>query len=123
MYMSVVDAPSAVALLAPIVDKVVGPSAAETDRNGAYPTAAIEALGQAGLLGLISAPGVGGMGQSHRAATLVVEELARHCGSTAMVVLMHYAATAVLEAHGPVDVRRRIAAGDYIATVAFSEAG
>lgn len=121
--MSAVDAPSAVALLAPIVERIVTPSATEVDRNGTYPAAAMKALGQAGLLGLVSATEVGGMGQGHRAATFVIEELAHHCGSTAMVVLMHYAATAVLEAHGPKDVRRRVAAGDYVTTLAFSEAG
>ena len=45
------------------------------------------------------------------------------CGSTAMVVCMHYCATAVIEAHGPDDVRRAIAAGDHLSTLAFSETG
>ena len=40
-----------------------------------------------------------------------------------MVVLMHYAAVAVLEAHGPRDVREAIAAGRHLTTLAFSEAG
>ncbi|HWC11284.1 MAG TPA: acyl-CoA dehydrogenase family protein, partial [Acidimicrobiales bacterium] len=66
---------------------------------------------------------LGGMGEGPRAAAAVVRELARHCGSTAMVVLMHYAATAVLEAHGPAEVREAIAAGRYVGTLAFSEAG
>src|SRR5437763_3196483 len=123
MHMTAVEAPSAVALLAPIVDKVVDPSAVDIDRNGTYPAEALAALGQAGLLGLVSATEVGGMGQGHRGAALVIEELARHCASTAMVLLMHYAATAVIEAHGPEDVRRRVAAGDYVTTLAFSEAG
>src|SRR6185436_17761772 len=47
----------------------------------------------------------------------------RACGSTAMVVCMHYAATIVLEQHGPIDVRRAIAAGKHLTTLAFSEAG
>src|SRR5205085_7640360 len=92
------ETPAYLDALAPIVDKIVGPQAAEVDREGRYPSDALTALGEAGLLGLVSAKAVGGMGESHRAATLVVEELARHCGSTAMVVLMHYAATAVIEA-------------------------
>ena len=93
------------------------------DRLGAYPRPALDALGRSGLLGLISSTEVGGMGQAHRAAALVIEDLAHHCGSTAMVVMMHYAATAVIEAGGPADVRREIAAGRYVATLAFSEAG
>jgi alkylation response protein AidB-like acyl-CoA dehydrogenase len=52
-----------------------------------------------------------------------VERLAGVCGSTAMVVLMHYAATAAIEAHGPKDVRQAIGRGQHLTTVAFSEAG
>ena len=36
---------------------------------------------------------------------------------------MHYAGTAVIEAHGPRDVRKAIAAGQHLTTLAFSEAG
>jgi len=36
---------------------------------------------------------------------------------------MHYCGAAVLEAYGPVDVRRRIARGEYVTTLAFSEVG
>ena len=53
----------------------------------------------------------------------VVERLARECGSTAMVVCMHYCGTAVLEAHGPRDVRTAAASGAHLTTLAFSEAG
>ena len=109
--------------LAPVLADVIGPAAGEVDRTGAYPRAALDALGAAGLLGLISATEVGGMGQGHRAATAVVQAIAQHCGSTAMVVMMHYCGTAVLEAFGPVEVREAIAAGDYVTTLAFSESG
>ncbi|MDQ3978222.1 MAG: acyl-CoA/acyl-ACP dehydrogenase [Actinomycetota bacterium] len=110
-------------ILHPIVESVVAPAAAEIDRTGAYPRAALDALGEAGLLGLVTGTDAGGLGEGHRAAALVVEELARHCGSTAMVVLMHYAGAAVLEAHGPAGVRRRLAEGRYLTTLAFSEVG
>lgn len=106
-----------------VIASSVAPAAIEIDQAGTFPRAAIDALGQVGLLGLISAPEVGGMGEGSRAAALVVERLARECASTAMVVCMHYAATAVIEAHGPRDVREAIAAGRHLATLAFSEAG
>lgn len=115
--------PEYLTALAPIVTEVVAPTADEIDRTGAYPRAALDALGRAGLLGLISSTHVGGMGQDHRAVTLVIEELGRHCASTAMATLMHYCAAAVIEAFGPDDVRKQIAAGTYVATLAFSEAG
>ena len=115
--------PAYMAALAPVLTEVVAPAAAEVDRTGAYPRAALDALGRAGLLGLVSAPEVGGLGEGHRAATAVVQAVAQHCGSTAMVLMMHYSAASVLEAHGPTEVRERLAAGDYVATLALSEVG
>lgn len=106
-----------------VIDSVIAPAAIETDQSGAFPRQAVDALGAAGLLGLISAPEVGGLGCAHREATLVIERLAGACASTAMVVCMHYAGTAVIEAHGPIDLRRRIAAGQHLTTLAFSEQG
>lgn len=106
-----------------IATDVVEASATEVDRAGEFPRAAITALGEAGLLGLISASEAGGMGEGARSACAVVERLARSCGSTAMVVMMHYAATAVIEQHGPRDVRGAIAAGTHLSTLAFSEHG
>ena len=54
---------------------------------------------------------------------MAVGRVAEACASTAMVLCMHYAATAVIEAYGPHDVREGIAAGKHITTLAFSEAG
>ncbi len=109
--------------LSGIIDEVVLPCAPVTDERGMFPRNAVEALGKAGLLGLVSAKDVGGRGEGHRAATLVVEQLARACASTAMVTCMHYAATAVIEAHGPPPIRKAIAAGSHLSTLAFSEVG
>lgn len=111
------------AMLSAVIERTVGPQAAEIDRSGAYPRDSVQALGDAGLLGLVSAPGVGGSGEPLAAAAHVVEALAARCGSTAMVVLMHYAAVAVIEAHGPQDVRRAIARGEHVSSLAFSEVG
>src|SRR6266487_5196966 len=88
-----------------IMTEIITPLAVEIDQTAAYPRAALEALGKAGLLGLISAKDVGGLGEAHRAATLVIEEIGKYCASTAMVVCMHYAATAVIEAYGPREIR------------------
>jgi len=96
--------------------------AAETDR-GTFPAHTLRALADAGLLGLVSATEIGGKGLGLPAASHVVERLARECGSTAMIVCMHYAATQVIERHGPREVRAAIAAGKHLSTLAFSEAG
>ena len=109
--------------LARVIDDVVEPGAVGVDRDGRYPRAQLEALGDAGILGLASSPDVGGRGEGLPAAADVVEQLARHCGSTAMVVMMHYSATALIEANGPQEVREAIAAGRHVTTLAFSEVG
>lgn len=106
-----------------VIRDVVGPRADEIDRTGAFPRDAIDALQQAGVLGWCSATEVGGGGGGLGTAAEVVERLAEACASTAMVVMMHYAATAVIEAAGPEDTRRAIAAGTHLTTLAFSEAG
>ena len=63
--------PSYLSALAPVLADVVAPAAVEVDRTGAYPRAALDALGRAGLLGLISAPEVGGMGEGPPTPTTV----------------------------------------------------
>ncbi len=110
-------------VLSAVIERTVGPQAAEIDRNGTFPRDGVQALGDAGLLGLISAPQVGGGGGSLAAAAQVIESVGTRCASTAMVVLMHYAAVPVIEAHGPQDVRRAIARGEHLSSLAFSEVG
>jgi isovaleryl-CoA dehydrogenase len=106
-----------------IITEVVAPSAMQVDRDGAFPSENIHALASAGILGLLSATDAGGGGLAVREAAEVVERLAGACGSTAMIVLMHYAAVAVLEVHAPLEIRQAVAAGRHLSTLAFSEAG
>ena len=120
---SLTSVPKYLDMLEKVVNEVISPAAADVDQSGSFPHASMEALGKAGLMGLISAEEVGGMGQGHRAAALAVERVARACGSTAMILCMHYAATAVIEAYGPRQIREDIAAGRHLSTLAFSEAG
>ncbi len=106
-----------------IATDVVAFHAEAIDREGVFPKAAMDALAAAGLFGLISSLDVGGMGLGLGEAALAVERMARECGSTAMILAMHYAGTSVIEKHGPDDVRRDIASGRHLSTLAFSEAG
>jgi alkylation response protein AidB-like acyl-CoA dehydrogenase len=106
-----------------IVADIVAPGADMLDREGAFPRKAIDALGAAGVLGLTVPAAAGGGGAGLCEAAWVIERLSRACGSTGMVVLMHYAATALISAHGPARTREAIAAGRHLTTIAFSEAG
>lgn len=101
----------------------VTPHAASVDADAAFPTHTVDAFRDAGLLGLISAEAVGGLGRSWGDAARVVERVAQHCGSSAMVICMHYCGAAVIEAHGDEATRRAVAEGRHLSTLAFSEAG
>jgi alkylation response protein AidB-like acyl-CoA dehydrogenase len=111
------------ALLEPIVTSVIAPAAGDIDQTGAFPRAALKAMGEAGLLGLLSSVEIGGLGGQHRAAVRVVERIARECASTAMVVCMHYCGAAVIEKHAGPDARTAVARGKHLTTLAFSEVG
>ncbi|MDQ4129851.1 MAG: acyl-CoA/acyl-ACP dehydrogenase [Actinomycetota bacterium] len=106
-----------------VIAEVVAPQAPDIDAEGRFPRESIEALARAGLLGLVSSSEVGGGGQGLRAAAHVVERLAEACGSTAMVMMMHYCALPVIEVYGPKDVREAIARGEHLTTLALSEFG
>ncbi len=102
---------------------VVARNAAVTDKEAKFPEAALTALAECGALGVLSKKDAGGLELGPRAAVLIVERLAKECASTAMVVCMHYAAAAVLEKFAPLPLRKQIAAGTTLATLAFSEVG
>lgn len=106
-----------------VVDEVVSPNAREVDAAGTFPRAAIAALAEAGLLGLTVETAFGGGGGGLDEAADVIRRLAGVCGSTAMVVLMHYAGTVVIENHGPDEIRKAIGSGQHLTTLAFSEVG
>jgi alkylation response protein AidB-like acyl-CoA dehydrogenase len=113
-------------LLARAIEVARGPvaeNAARVDAEGRFPVDSIQAVREAGLLGAISAVEVGGSGADWGTAAKIVETLGTECGSTAMITCMHFCGTAIIEKYGPEDVRRDIAAGEHLTTLAFSEAG
>lgn len=105
-----------------IARETIAPAAAKVDADGAFPAASIKALADAGVLGLLSDSSVGGRGLGLRHAAAVIERIAQDCGSTAMIVTMHFSAVAVLEKYGT-EEQRKAAASGRLATLAFSEAG
>ncbi len=109
--------------LARVLDDVVAAEAPTVDHDGTFPQASIDALAGVGLLGLTVSSDLGGGGQGMRQAAEVIQRLAGTCGSTAMVLLMHYTAVAALEGHASESVRKEIGAGRHLSTLAFSEAG
>jgi len=106
-----------------VIDEVVAPGATAVDASGEFPRKQVSALGAAGLLALTVPADFGGGGAGLREAADVIRELGAVCGSTAMVVTMHYAAVAALTAAGDKETLTAIAAGTHLSTLAFSETG
>ncbi len=101
-------------------------SARQVDAEATFPTAAVDALRQSGLLGLTLPGDVGGLGAGPHEFTHVVSSLAGACGSTAMVYLMHMSAAMTVAAAPPSglpDLLPALAKGETLASLAFSEAG
>lgn len=81
--------------------RVLAPSARQNDKEGHFSTEAVEALGNAGLLGLMLPADLGGAALAPRAFAVVTATLADSDASVAMVYLMHICATATIAAARP----------------------
>jgi len=106
-----------------VVAETAREHAVEVDVAGSFPQATIDAAREQGLLALTTDTAHGGHGRGLRDAATVIERIARECGSSAMVLTMHYAGNAVIEAFGSDEVRKDVAAGKHLSTLAFSESG
>lgn len=106
-----------------VIDEVVAPGAASVDVSGEFPRAQVDALAAAGILSLTVPGELGGGGAGLREAADVVRELGSACGSTAMIVTMHYSGVAALAAAGDKDTLTVVASGRHLTTLAFSEQG
>ena len=70
-------------------ESVIKPIAAEVDRDHRYPREAIAAAAELDLMGILIPPEHGGAGMDHVSLTLCIEEIARACASTAVIVDVH----------------------------------
>jgi alkylation response protein AidB-like acyl-CoA dehydrogenase len=110
-----------------VSQEVLALRAAEVDLQGAFPRENFAALAGAHLLGLPVPEELNGPGGDILTTTLVTEELARGCGSTALCYHMHIAATTLIAALAKGDQVDQyvlpILAGKHISTYAISEPG
>jgi alkylation response protein AidB-like acyl-CoA dehydrogenase len=110
-----------------IADRVLAPAVRQNDKEGRFSTEAVQALGQAGFLGLTLPAELGGAGLGLRTFAAVTGILAEADASVAMVYLMHQCATATIVAARRTaaieQILKEIATGKHLSTLAFSEAG
>jgi alkylation response protein AidB-like acyl-CoA dehydrogenase len=121
------DARRFATLASTLADEVLAPHAIDVDLRGRFPRESVQALSSNGLSGLTLPASVGGAGQGPRAFAAVTEELAMRCASTAMIYVMQVAATQAIAASTTLADRDpllgKIAAGQHLTTLAFSERG
>jgi alkylation response protein AidB-like acyl-CoA dehydrogenase len=110
-----------------IADSVLTPAVRQNDKEGRFSSEAVDALGRAGLLGLILPAEFGGAALGPRSFAAVTATLAEADASAAMVYLMHVCAAASIAAARPsaaiAETLKGIAAGRILCSLAFSEAG
>lgn len=70
-------------------EEAIAPNAREIDESGRFPKENFDALRQSGLWGIGVSEDFGGAGWDPLGVGLVIEEIARGCGSTAMSFAMH----------------------------------
>ncbi|MFG2887089.1 acyl-CoA dehydrogenase family protein [Streptomyces sp. NPDC048297] len=104
-----------------VLSSAIEPSVRTTSSRERFPRAALAALGETGLLGLTASAHLGGGGLGLHEAAEVVAEVSRTCPATAAVLRSHYAAVALIEAYGTPWIRRKVAAGHHLSTLALTD--
>jgi alkylation response protein AidB-like acyl-CoA dehydrogenase len=75
---------------------VLAPSAAEWDATSHFPVDALAQAGELGFMGMYTPESAGGLGLSRLDASLIVEELAKGCTTTAAFLTIHNMATSMI---------------------------
>ncbi|MEV0764754.1 acyl-CoA dehydrogenase family protein [Nocardia sp. NPDC050435] len=106
------------------VAAIAAEHASEVDRNAEFPAAAMAALADAGLLAAVAPEAEGGLELGLPVLARVGIELARGCGSTAMIWAMHQIMLACALRHGgPPDLVSTMVSGNLLLASVTSEKG
>jgi alkylation response protein AidB-like acyl-CoA dehydrogenase len=94
-----------------VAREVIAPRAAEIDATGTYPQDVFEAFRDAGLLGLAFPKELGGSGDGTLGLAIAVEEVAKYCCSSGLLLLTTRLATSAILMAGTDAQRDRYARG------------
>ncbi len=109
-----------------LAQSVALPFAAEVDRDHRFPEEAVSAAADAGLLGVLIPREYGGAGLDALAFTLCIDELARACASTSVIIDVHTSVgSEPILLFGTEEQKRRwlprLASGDLLGAFALTE--
>ena len=79
---------------------VLAPKAAEWDATSHFPVDALAQAGELGFMGMYTPESAGGLGMTRLDASLIVEELAKGCTTTAAFLTIHNMATSMIGKYG-----------------------
>jgi alkylation response protein AidB-like acyl-CoA dehydrogenase len=70
-------------------EREVKPRAADIDQHSEFPEDLVERAGELGLMGILIPEAYGGAGLDHLAFAIFIEEVAKQCASTAVILDVH----------------------------------
>ena len=108
------------------VEREIAPHAARLDATGEFPHDNLRKMAEMGLMGLLVPPEYGGIGASALEYVLALEEVARGCASTAVILSVHNSLVCYpLWRFGTPEQRerylRRLARGEMLGAFALTE--
>ncbi len=106
----------------------IAPHARKWDREADIPRDVVTKLAELGFLGIFAPTEYGGAGLGDLAASVIMEEIARHCGATALMLDAHNALCSAHIIRAANDEQKKeyltkLARGDYLGAWALSEPG
>jgi len=108
-----------------IVVEKIAPRAGEIDRSGEYPWDVRRLLAEQDILGLPFAEEYGGTGTGTLMLQMAVEEIARGCASSALILMIQELGTLPIALYGSDELRARLlprcASGEWSPAFALSE--
>ncbi len=108
--------------------ETIAPHARRWDREADIPREVVRKLAEAGFLGIFVPTEFGGAGLGDLGASVIIEEIARHCGATGLMLDAHNALCSahIIRAANQEQKAKylpRLAAGEYLGAWALSEPG
>jgi len=108
-----------------LCEKEIAPHAADVDENERFPQEALDALNASGFNAVHVPDAFGGQGADSVATCIVIEEVARVCGSSSLIPAVNKLGTMGLILSGSDELKRQvlpsIASGEAMASYALSE--
>ena len=106
----------------------IAPHAREWDREANIPRDVVKKLADLGFLGIFTPEEYGGVGLGDMGAVVIMEEIARHCGATALMLDAHNALSSAHIIHAANEHQKQkylpaLASGEYLGAWALSEPG